>query len=149
MLSLVWAFLRGLVTVNTLVEGFVVGYLVLWLASPIYGSAPYFKKFRLAISFVLYTLKELVLATLRVALIVIRPQLNIRPGIVAIPLDIKTDAEIMLLATLIALTPGTLALDVSADRRVIYVHTMDVGDIEEFRQEIKQGFERRVGELLR
>ena len=68
---------------------------------------------------------------------------------VAIPLDAETDAEITLLANLITLTPGTLSLDVSDDRRVLYIHAMYVDDVEELRRSIKDGFEKRVMELLR
>ena len=68
---------------------------------------------------------------------------------VGVPLDATTDAEIALLANLVTLTPGTLSLDVSADRRVLYVHGMFVDDPDELRRAVKQGFERRVLELLR
>jgi len=149
LLALVWTFLTGAATPNTLLEGFAVGYLVLWLASPLYGTSTYFRKFRQAVSFFVFFLQELIIATLRVAYVVVKPRISIRPGIVAVPLDVRTNAEITLLANLITLTPGTLTLDISDDRRVMYVHVMDVDDVDAFRQEIKQGFERRVGELLR
>lgn len=73
------------------------------------------------------------------------------PGVVAIPLDARTDAEITLLANLITLTPGSVTLDLSEDRRVLYVHAMyiDGGDVEAYRRSIKEGLERRVLELLR
>jgi multicomponent Na+:H+ antiporter subunit E len=73
------------------------------------------------------------------------------PGVVAIPLDARTDAEITLLANLITLTPGSVSLDLSEDRRVLYVHAMyiDGGDVEAYRRSIKEGLERRVLELLR
>jgi multicomponent Na+:H+ antiporter subunit E len=56
-----------------------------------------------------------------------------------------------LLANLITLTPGTLSLDVSADRRVLYIHVMyiDDDDLDSIRRSIKEGFERRVLEALR
>jgi len=53
------------------------------------------------------------------------------------------------LANLITLTPGTLSLDVSDDRKVLYVHAMYINDREQFVQSIKQGFERRLLEILR
>lgn len=73
------------------------------------------------------------------------------PGIVAIPLDARTDAEIAVLANLITLTPGSVTLDLSEDRRVLYVHAMyiDGGDVEAYRRSVKEGLERRVLELLR
>lgn len=73
------------------------------------------------------------------------------PGVVAIPLDAHTDAEITLLANLITLTPGSVSLDLSEDRQVLYVHAMyiDGGDVEAYRRSVKEGLERRVLELLR
>jgi multicomponent Na+:H+ antiporter subunit E len=73
------------------------------------------------------------------------------PGVVAIPLDARTDTEITLLANLITLTPGSVSLDLSEDRRVLYVHAMyiDGGDVEAYRRSVKEGLERRVLELLR
>ena len=67
----------------------------------------------------------------------------------AVPLDAETDVEITLLANLITMTPGSLSIDVSDDRGVIYVHSMFIDDPEEFRRTIKDDFERRVLELLR
>lgn len=148
LLALVWMFLTGSFTPNTLVQGFIVGYVVLWLANPLYGTSTYYKKLRQAVSLFLFFVWELVISTLRVAYVVIKPNLDIQPGIVAVPLDVKTDAEIMMLANLITVTPGSLSLDVSYDRRVIYVHVMHVTDVEAYRREIKQGFERRIGELF-
>lgn len=148
LLALVWTFLTGSLTPDTLVEGFVIGYLVLWLAGPLYGPTTYFRKFRQVISFVLFFLQELIIATIRVARVVIAREIDICPGIVAIPLDLESSVAITLLANLIALTPGTLTLDVSDDRQVMYVHAMHIDDIEQFRAEIKQGFERRVRELF-
>jgi multicomponent Na+:H+ antiporter subunit E len=73
------------------------------------------------------------------------------PGVVAIPLDARTDAEIALLANLITLTPGSVTLDISEDRSVLYVHAMyiDGGDVEAYRRSLKEGLERRVLELMR
>ena len=79
----------------------------------------------------------------------ITPPFYSRPGIVAVPLDARTDFEIMTLANLISLTPGTLSLDVSEDRRTLYVHAMFIDDPDALRREIKQGMERRVLEALR
>jgi multicomponent Na+:H+ antiporter subunit E len=73
------------------------------------------------------------------------------PGVVGIPLDARTDVEIAVLANLITLTPGSVCLDLSEDRRVLYVHAMyiDGGDVEAYRRSVKEGLERRVLELLR
>ena len=72
-----------------------------------------------------------------------------RPGIIAVPIEARTDLEITTLANLVSLTPGTLSLDVSGDRRTLYVHAMFVDDPESIHRDIKNGMERRVLEALR
>ena len=61
----------------------------------------------------------------------------------------KTDDEITILSNLITLTPGTLSLDVSEDKKVLYIHAMYVEDVDRFRRELKDGLERRLLEVLR
>ena len=80
---------------------------------------------------------------------VVTPAQISRPGIIGLALDARTDLEIMLVANLISLTPGTLSIDLSEDRRTLYVHVMFLDSIEDTRREIKQGLERRILEVLR
>jgi multicomponent Na+:H+ antiporter subunit E len=87
---------------------------------------------------------ELLLSNIRLAADVLRPRMRMRPGIVAVPLDARTDLELVLLSNLVTLTPGTLTIDVSADRRTLYVHAMFVTSPEALVDEIKRGLERRV-----
>jgi multicomponent Na+:H+ antiporter subunit E len=147
LLALSWMALTGQFSPINFVEGFVLGYLMLWLAQWSTGPSPYFSRTSRVIRFALLYAWELILANIRVAYSVLVPS-RLRPGVVAVPLDVETDAEISLLVNLITLTPGTLSLDLSADRRVLYVHTIHVEDVEEFRCQIKHGLERRVRELL-
>jgi multicomponent Na+:H+ antiporter subunit E len=148
LLALAWMALNGDFSPANLIFGFVLGYAMLRLMRRNMGSSSYFVKIRQVISFLLFFTWQLVLAGLRVAYEVITPNYSMRPGIVAVPLDIKTDVEITVLANLITLTPGTLSLDVSEDCSTLYVHTMYMDDVEEFRREIKEGFERKVQEVF-
>ena len=50
---------------------------------------------------------------------------------------------------MISLTPGTLSLDVSEDRKTLYIHAMYVENPDDLRKEIKDGLEKRLLELLR
>jgi multicomponent Na+:H+ antiporter subunit E len=92
---------------------------------------------------------ELLKANIEVAYDVITPSFYMAPGIVKIPLDAKSSLEITLLANLITLTPGTLSLDVSDDKKVLYVHVMYLRNKEQFITNIKTGFEKRLLEILR
>lgn len=148
LLAIAWSALTGRFGVVDLGFGFVLGFGVLWLAAGRGVQATYFRRVPRSVGFVLYVLWELVLANIKVARLVLTPRERLRPGIVAVPLDLRTDAQITTLANLITLTPGTLSLDVSHDRRVLYVHSIEVADRESFRRETKQGFERAVKEVF-
>ena len=143
-----WAALVGQFTLASLLIGFGVSYFTLWVARPLFGDTTYFERvwrvLRLAVLFVY----ELVISSLRVVWDVITPSHLSRPGIIAMPLDAKGEGEILLVASLISLTPGSLSLDVSADRKTLYVHAMFVDDPETVRQGLKQGMERRVIEAM-
>ena len=91
----------------------------------------------------------LIIANIRVAMDVLRPHTSIRPAVVAIPLDVTSDAEILLLSMLINITPGSVTIDLAEDRRTLYVHVMHVISAEASRREIKDGFEQRVQRLFR
>ena len=149
LLALLWAAAVGSIDAAHLVVGGVIGYAVLWLTRSVLGPTLYFARLPRPIGFAVFFLRELVLSNLRVAWDVLTPRPHRRPGVVAVPLDAATDAEITLLANLLTLTPGTLSLDVSPDRRVLYVHGMFIDDPEATRRGIKQEYERRVLELLR
>jgi multicomponent Na+:H+ antiporter subunit E len=149
LLALTWGAMTGNFALSNLVVGFVLGYVVLYASQRFLGPSRYFGRTARVGSFVLFYLRELVMANVRVAADVVTPAHRARPGVVAVPLDAKTDAEITILANLITMTPGSLTLDVSEDRRVLYVHSMFVTSPEAYRRELKENLERRVLEMLR
>ncbi len=148
-LALSWAALTGEVTALSLAIGFVLGFVILFAVRRLLQPSRYFEKLWQSLRLASLFAWELLVANLRIAYEVVTPSHNMKPGVVAIPLDVETDVEITLLANLITLTPGTLSLDVSDDRRVLYIHAMYVDDADKLRLSIKDGFEKRVMELLR
>ena len=148
-LALVWVAMAGRFDVASFVVGFVISYVVLYLLQRVVGRSSYFLKSVLLVRFAGFYTLEVVRSNIRVAVDVVSPTSRAQPGVVAVPLDVTTDAEITLLANLITMTPGSLSVDVSDDRSVIYVHSMFIGDPDVFRQTIKDQYERRVLELLR
>lgn len=148
-LAFIWAALIGAFNFANLSLGFALGYLILFLIRRAIGPTVYFSKVRQVIGFMLFMIWELLIANLRVAGRVLSPRHQLRPHVIAIPLDTDNETEITLLANLVSLTPGTLSLDVSSDLSVLYVHTLYQTDPEELRIQIKTGFERKVIALMR
>ena len=99
--------------------------------------------------FVGYYFWELVKSNAIIAYDVLTPTHHMKPGVIGIQIEAKTDLEITVLANLITMTPGTLSLDISPDRKTLYVHAMYIHDPEELRRYIKENFEPRVLALLR
>lgn len=146
-LSLVWAAITGGFSPGNLTVGFVFGIAALWPVRHRFDTRAINRPYLLLALAFLFA-RELVRSGIRVAIDVLRPKLTFKPGIVAVHIDLKSEIEIMILANLISLTPGTLSVDVSKDRSTLYVHAMNIDDPDALRQEIKNGFERRVREAL-
>lgn len=148
LLALVWVAVTGTFTLVNVVFGFFLSMLVLWIIREEVRTAGYFTRTRRVLSLAALFFYELVISTLRVAWLVVQPRIDMRPGIVAYPLTVERDFEITLLAQLITLTPGTLSVDVSPDRRLLFIHAIDVPDAEALKQDIANGFERRIREAF-
>lgn len=149
LLALAWTAVMGDMTPAVFAQGFVLSYLILWFSQPFLGRSTYFRKVWHIVRFALFFARELIESNVRVAYMVIRGAEATRPGIVAFPLDARTDLEITFLANFITFTPGTLSLDVSEDKRTLYIHALYVDDPDALRNSIKQGLERRMLEVLR
>lgn len=148
-LALIWVALTGKFLIGNFVFGVILSYGIMWFMYRSEDDQRYFKKIPQTISFFFYFLYELWKANLLVAYDVVTPKFHMRPGIVAIPLSAKTDLEITLLANVITMTPGTLALDVSDDNKYLFVHSMYIKSKEDFIHSVKNGFERRLLEITR
>lgn len=149
LLALAWAALLGEISLVNLVMGYALGYAVLALLEK--GgvlSSTFQTRVGRALSLAGFFIRELLRANVRVALDVLNPHTSIRPAVVAIPLDITSDAEILLLSALINITPGSVTIDLSDDRRTLYVHVMHITSADASRREIKTGFEQRVKRLF-
>ena len=148
LLAFVWAVSMGEMSLENLLTGFAIGYLALWWLRPLHHD-DYVSKGPRAVGLLLFFLWELWVSSLQVARDVLTRGKYRKPGFIAVPLDVETDVEITMLAILVTLTPGTIVLEVADDRRAMFVHIMFLENPEKSAASIKDGFERRILELLR
>lgn len=150
LLALLWAALHEFRPID-LASGFVLGFIVLLLGRNWFDDGPqsYVTRMPVFLGFIIFYIGELVTSTLGVMQALFRDQTTLRPGIIAFPLEARTDLEIVLLNNLLSLTPGTLGVGLSDDRKLLYVHIIDVPDPEAARLRIRTGLERRLLEVLR
>lgn len=149
LLAVGWMAITGGFGLGSLFVGYVLGLGVLWATRPLYGETRYFRRLYAWPKLLVIFLYELVVSSFKVAWDIVTPPLYSNPGIVAVPLDAKTDFEIMLTANLISLTPGTLSLDLSDDRTILYVHCMFLEDPDAEVRAMKGSLERHVLEAMR
>lgn len=129
-----------------------INFTVIWGTFYFYEKAYYRKMIKLLRLIAFFT-KELMLANLKVAYDVLTPPIYMHPCIIKFELDAKSDVEITILANMISLTPGTLSLDLSDDRKFLFIHSVYYGEnaetVEKLKLNIKNGFEKRLLELTR
>lgn len=143
LLALIWAITLGSLSLLNLGVGFLAGYLVLAIAGG--GRSTYIRRTSAGASLFFFTAWEIVVANLRVAWYTVSSLKSLEPAVLAVPLaDDLTDGEITLLSLLVTLTPGTLSIDLSEDRSLLYVHFMHIDDADEAIRSITDGFERRI-----
>ncbi|WP_396613107.1 Na+/H+ antiporter subunit E [Haloferax sp. S1W] len=147
LLAILWLFVRGVeLTPQRLLEEFLIGLLVGM------GIAFYFRRFysdeasvtrsiRVAPYAALYLLTflwELLTANVDVARRTLSPSMPIEPGVVEVPLRVRTSLAITTIANSITLTPGTLTMDYAADTNTLYVHSIDGSDHEAILEPIRR-----------
>ena len=149
LLALAWAALTGSFTMANFALGLLLSIAVLYLASEQVNALHNIRRLYRVASLARLFVRELVLSGWRVARLVTSRDMKLAPGIFAYPLEVDRDFEITLLANLITLTPGTLSVDVSEDRRTLFVHAIDCSDVDQAILDIERGFERKIIEAFR
>lgn len=147
--SLIWVLLSRSYTIKDAVIGYLVGMAVLFLLRGILSQDFYMRRVWAAIKLFFLFLVELTKANIDVVKLVWSPKLDNHTGIVAYNTDLETPAEITLLSIMVSLTPGTIPLDFSKDNKVIYIHVVDLDDKQDFKDDIRNTFEKAIKEVTR
>jgi multicomponent Na+:H+ antiporter subunit E len=82
------------------------------------------KKIYLIIEFIFYFLMKLVQANFYIAYDILTPKMHTKPAFMEIPLKLKTEMGMLLFSNLLSMTPGTLSMDISRDKKKVLVHVL-------------------------
>jgi len=146
--TFVWVILTSDFTYQNIILGIMLSSLITLYTGSLFTQKIYLKKLHKILFLILFFIWELIVANLRVAYEIIKPKMTFTPGIVEVPLDVEKDIHITILANMITLTPGTLSLYISDDKKSHFVHTMYLDDRSNFISDIKNGFEKKIMEAL-
>jgi len=146
-IAIVWMFLSTSLTAQTFMIGYLIGLLIIFIMRKYFKKRFYLSRVWAVLKLGLIFLKELAMSNIAVLRIVLQPKMDIEPSIFAFPTDLQQNWEITLLSNLITLTPGTLVVHVSDDQRTLYIHAIDVDDVNEEIESIKNTFEKAIKEV--
>lgn len=79
-----------------------------------------FKRLGYWIEYIFILVKEIVVANINVAIIVLSPSMNISPSVIKIKTSLKSDFYRTILANSITLTPGTITVDMVGEEMVVH-----------------------------
>lgn len=151
MLALTWVALTGKVALPTFVMGLLLGCVIVELfgrrATRVLSLHVHHIWPLIQLCFIF--VYELVMANLSVLVKVFSPKLNIKPGIIKVPIDIEGAFWITTLANMVTLTPGTLTVEVAPDNKYFYVHCLNIDDEAKTIASIKDTFEKKILEVCK
>ena len=140
-LMLVWVLLWGKVSPANIIGGLAVALVITLLlplpAVPVEGRVHPLSLVRL----IVVVAYQLVLSSLQVAWLAIRPGPPPLTAVLRARLSIKSDLVLALAVNIFNLIPGSMVLEIDQERRLIYVHVIDVGNekaVDRFYRQIAQ-----------
>lgn len=148
-LAFLWMFIKVSYDPISFIKGYIFGLLVIFVLRRYFHSRFYLFRLWSFIKLIFIFIKELILSNVAIVKIVLKPTLDMRPAIFAMDTELTKDWQITLLSSLITLTPGTLVIDVSEDNKTLFIHAMNIGEIEAEINSIKNSFEKAILEVSR
>lgn len=147
-LAVGWMMLREHYSIGDFLVGYAVGSVVVYVFRNFFMQPVRIRRPLAWLRMLMVFARELIIANLQVAWIVVQPRLRIQPAAIRLPIELRDDIAITALANMITLTPGTWTIDVAPDRSALYVHCLSAADVEAVKRQIKEQFETPLGVTL-
>ncbi len=148
LLFVVWLLLTHQFAFGNLVLAAILAWLIPLGVGRIRTAAVPVKKPLKMISFFGVLLVDILVSNIVVAKQVLGSPERLQPGFVAIPLELKDALPITLLASTISLTPGTVSIEITTDRKTLYVHALHVENETTLIDRIKHRYEQPLKEIF-
>ena len=148
-IAFIWVFLNNSYDYHSFFMGYLVGALIILIFQRFVKKPFYLIKVWYVLRLFLIFIRELVVANIQVLILVLDPKMNINPGIIYLSTDLKTPMEVVLLANMITLTPGTLTMEIDPDNKGLYIHALKIDDEEAIKESIRKNFENNIKEITK
>ena len=149
LLFLTWFGLVNQLKIGTAVMALILATAIPLLTAPWWPNRPRIRAPLALARYALLVLWDILVANVQVAkIILLMPNDRIQSRWIVIPIDLTSPEAITLLAGTITMTPGTLTADLSADGRVLLIHSLHAPDPDAIRDEIKSRYEARLKRIF-
>lgn len=147
-LAAIWLLLNNSLAPGHIVLGLLLGWAIPLFTLRYWPEAVRIHKPLTLLRFMVLVLLDIVLANLAVARLILGRPRSLHPSFLKVPLDLRGDLAIGLLANTICLTPGTVSARLSPDRRFLLVHALNAPDGAAVIATIKQRYEAPLKEVF-
>lgn len=148
-LTIVWVLLANDLSAGHVVLGLILGFIIPLFVADFWPGRPRIKAPLTIAVYLLVLFWDVIVSNVNVArLILFRRRADLRSTYVSMPLELKTPEAIAALTGTIALTPGTVCVDLSADGKVLLIHILDADDPAAIIALIKQRYECRLKRIF-
>jgi multicomponent Na+:H+ antiporter subunit E len=148
-IAYLWMFLKDDMSILNFISGYIVGLFIL-LCIRRFFKKPFYVFTLAAVGklFVIF-IHELITSSMMVMKHVLRPKVDVKPGIFKVETDLEGDLEITLLSLLICLTPGSVVMDITPDAKTLYIHGLNMPESKESVLKSKSVFEKAIKDVTR
>jgi multicomponent K+:H+ antiporter subunit E len=147
-LLLTWLLLHNSISVGLVVSGVALAVLFPLGTQRFWPEYPRIVRALPLVRLIAVVLHDIVIANLRMVVLILGPKSRLRPRFIIVPVSLREPFPTTLLANIISLTPGTVSVNLSGDRRSLLVHDLDVEDPESAVQRIKNRYEKPLMEIF-
>jgi len=148
MLLALWLLLVNSVSLGNLLLGVILGWLIPLFTARFWEAQVRIRRPLLLLRFLRVVLFDILVANIAVAALVVGPSERIRPGFILMPMRLRGNVGLSLLANTISLTPGTLSAFLSADRTLLVIHALQADDADAIIETIRERYEQPLLEVL-
>ncbi|TEW51911.1 Na+/H+ antiporter subunit E [Psychromonas algicola] len=147
LLWLVWQILHDF-SRGHMVLGAVFAIIIPWIVAPLSEKEAVAKNPIKALMYTFRLLIDIAVSNYDVAKRVLQSNHTLKPAFIAVPLDIKEPVPLTIFTSSVSLTPGTVSVELSDDRKWLYVHVLHLEDEQQLISLIKARYEVPLKEIF-
>ncbi|MEF2968581.1 Na+/H+ antiporter subunit E [Paenibacillus sp. M1] len=148
-IAYLWMFLQDEMSILNFISGYFVGLFILLCMRRFFKSRFYLFTLLAVGKLLVLFINELIISSMMVMKHVLRPKIDVKPGIFKVETDLEGDLEITLLSLLICLTPGSVVMELTPDSKVLYIHGLNMPESKEGVLKSKSIFEKAIKDVTR